>query len=129
MDDRKTFKGLAFGFITGAVVGGIAALLLAPKSGKELRQDIRNKSGDVAHDVEKYLKQAQEKAKNLINEGKDKSSALVADARVRAEALLKDTEQMLANAKQRMSDEGARVKQAVKAGVDAYKEGTPKGDA
>ena len=34
-------KGLLFGFLAGGVIGAVLALLYAPKSGKELRKDIR----------------------------------------------------------------------------------------
>jgi gas vesicle protein len=40
------------GFITGALAGGIAALLLAPKTGFELRRDIQT-------DVEGWIKEAE----------------------------------------------------------------------
>ncbi|MUT66894.1 YtxH domain-containing protein [Paenibacillus sp. NEAU-GSW1] len=36
----KQTKGFLLGALAGGVVGSIAALLLAPKAGKELRQDI-----------------------------------------------------------------------------------------
>ena len=34
-------KGMLVGFLAGSVVGAIIALLYAPKSGKELRKDIK----------------------------------------------------------------------------------------
>lgn len=42
-EERGVAKGLFLGFLAGGIVGGVLALLYAPKSGKELRQDIRNK--------------------------------------------------------------------------------------
>jgi gas vesicle protein len=38
--------GLSIGFFTGVLVGGVAALLLAPESGEELRGQIRVKAGE-----------------------------------------------------------------------------------
>ena len=35
------------GLIAGAVVGGVVALLLAPRSGKETRQILREKAGTL----------------------------------------------------------------------------------
>ena len=63
-------KGLLIGFLTGAAVGSIIALLFAPKSGKELREDIKNKSQDFMEDAENYVANAKDKASQLINEGK-----------------------------------------------------------
>lgn len=40
----KKFKG----FVLGATVGSLAALLFAPKSGRELRAELKNKSKNVA---------------------------------------------------------------------------------
>ncbi len=120
MDQRKALKGFAFGLIAGALAGGITALLFAPKSGRELRKDIKSKSVDVVADVENYLKSAKDKARVMINDGRDKSTALIADARERAEELLRDTEQMIAGAKARVASDAARLHDAVKAGTDAF---------
>jgi gas vesicle protein len=120
--NSRIAKGLLIGFFSGAVVGGVIALLYAPKSGKELRSDLKKKSEEIAVDVETYLRDAQIKAKQLINEGKDKSAQLITDAKTRAESLLQDAESILTDAKRRMADEGGRVKHAVKAGVDAYRD-------
>ena len=121
MSDNAT-RNLLLGFLSGAVVGGIVALLYAPKPGRELRGDLMKKGGELADEVEDYLHDAHEKARSIINEGKEKSSALVSDAKRRADGLLKDAEHILSGAKQRMNEEGDRLKTAVKAGVDAYKE-------
>lgn len=40
MSTRKGTKGFLLGALAGGVIGSITALLLAPKPGKELRQDI-----------------------------------------------------------------------------------------
>jgi gas vesicle protein len=121
MSDNAT-RNLLMGFLTGAAVGSLFALLYAPKPGKELRGDLRKKSGELAEDVEEYLQEAQEKAKKLINEGKEKSGALITDAKQRADTLLKDAETILSGAKERVGSESDRLKSAMKAGVDSYKE-------
>ena len=43
MEENNMAKGLMIGFLAGGIVGGIIALLYAPKSGKELRNDIKLK--------------------------------------------------------------------------------------
>jgi len=50
-EDNGMGKGLLIGFLTGAAVGSIIALLYAPKSGKELRSDIKNKSQEFMDDA------------------------------------------------------------------------------
>lgn len=126
-------KGLLIGFLTGGVVGAAIALLYAPKSGKELRQDLKGKADELIDDAEKYIDVAKEKAVDLINEGKKKSESLVSDAKIKAEELIKDAEKVFSEAKFKANEfittgkdtitqESSRLKTAVKAGVDAYKD-------
>jgi gas vesicle protein len=125
-------KGLLIGFLTGAAVGSIIALLFAPKSGKELREDIKNKSQDFMEDAETYLANAKDKASQLINEGKKKSEKLVSDTKEKVDALLGEAEKILSDAKGKAGDyahagkekiekESERLKTAIRAGMDAYK--------
>lgn len=47
--------GFFIGFFSGVVAGGIAALLFAPKAGRELRDDLQGDLGNIARDVEHTL--------------------------------------------------------------------------
>ncbi len=66
----KFAKGAALGVALGAVVAGAAALLFAPKSGKELRADIKKASNDVAKkvlsEVEKTKNMSQKKYHDIV---------------------------------------------------------------
>ena len=44
MSDRDDFGSFLIGFVVGGVAGAVAALLLAPQSGEETRNLIRDKS-------------------------------------------------------------------------------------
>ncbi len=45
MSESSSGAGMFFiGMLTGAIVGGVAALLLTPKTGKETRQLIKDKT-------------------------------------------------------------------------------------
>ena len=133
MEENKMAKGLVLGFLTGGVVGAALALLYAPKSGKELRSDIKHRTDDFIDDTSEYMQIAKEKASDLINEGKKKSEKLIKDAKERAGTLIEDANELLNEAKDKAShkyedakgtiaSEKERVKDALKAGVDAYKE-------
>jgi len=51
-DQRDQFiRGFALGFAAGAIGGGLAALLLAPTSGKVLRENIRSKADGVIQEM------------------------------------------------------------------------------
>jgi gas vesicle protein len=46
------------GLLFGGVLGGVAALLLAPKSGKELKADIKGTGERAIHDTEAFFGKA-----------------------------------------------------------------------
>ncbi len=58
-------------FLAGAAVGSGLALLFAPKSGKEMREQIRDLTDDAVDKIKEYSKDAQEKIKSTYEEGKD----------------------------------------------------------
>lgn len=131
--DSNLSKGLLIGFLTGGIVGAAVALLYAPKSGKELRGDIKAKAEEYLTDAETHLEVAKEKAVEMINDGKKKSERLITEAKTKADELLKDAEKIFDQAKQKTNEvvsssketiveEGTRIKSALKAGMDAYKE-------
>ncbi|HED07328.1 MAG TPA: gas vesicle protein [Ignavibacteria bacterium] len=132
-NDNNGGNGFLIGLIAGSALGAIVGLLYAPKSGKELRDDIRTKSNEYLDDADKYIEDAKVKAKDLINDGKKKSDGLIADAKSKSEELLKEAQKIFDEAKSKTSKtvsekkvnleaEGTRLKSAVKAGVEAYKE-------
>jgi gas vesicle protein len=131
--DNGLSKGLLVAFLAGGAIGAIIALLYAPKSGKEFRQDIKSKADDYLDEADKYLSEAKDRARTLINEGKKKSEKLINDARVKSDELLQDAEKIFNDAKSKtatlvnegkqvLGSETDRIKTAFKAGVDAYKE-------
>lgn len=131
MEENNSAKSLLLGFITGSVVGASIALLFAPKSGKELRSDIRIKKDELLDDTSEYLQIAKTKAGDLINEGKRKSEELISDAKKKASSLIGDANSILNDAKEKatntigstkekISGETDRVKDAFKAGIEAF---------
>jgi gas vesicle protein len=59
-NDSGAAKGLFIGLTIGFVAGALTALFLTPKTGEELRADIRRITKDIANKVE-------EKAKRIRN--------------------------------------------------------------
>src|ERR1035437_8699423 len=90
-------KGLFIGFLAGGAIGALVALLYAPKSGKELRYDIKNKTDEYYDETEKFI----------------------ADAKVKAKS---KTGSIVSTGKEVVDGETAKLKTAFKAGVNAYKE-------
>jgi gas vesicle protein len=120
MADREW--DLVKGLVVGGLIGAALGILFAPKSGKETRQDIADKAEEVlakakeeyekavekskaAYDVAvKHLKTAEESAKEKVEEIEGKISDF---AHLSAETL---------------ADNKNRLKKAIDAGVDAYRE-------
>lgn len=55
--DEKGGGGLLFGLVAGGIAGVAAALLFAPKAGKELRRDIKKKSDELRGSLDSQLSQ------------------------------------------------------------------------
>ncbi len=109
-DNDGMSKGLLIGLLAGGVIGAVVALLYAPKPGKELRADIKNKAGELAEEAEEYVSVAKTKAVDIINDGKRRSENLIAEAKKRAESLLGDAEKILVDAKERTVGENKSAK-------------------
>ena len=70
MASKDSAPGFAIGFIVGAAIGLATAFLFAPKSGKEIRELLKDKATDIpgtikerTADREKVYKQTWEKRK------------------------------------------------------------------
>lgn len=55
----------AIGALFGAAVGAVAALLTAPKSGKETREDIKRKAGEIKSDAASKADDVRKKAEDV----------------------------------------------------------------
>lgn len=123
-------KGLVAGILLGGAVGAIAALLLAPKSGKELRQDLAEKSGELLDKADSFLNEKEEyDGPYTPNEGRARAEKIVQSAKDHAEQLLSSAEQVLrdarmkaVNTKDNLVDGVSRVRDAARAGADAFRD-------
>jgi gas vesicle protein len=91
MRETDEGAGKAFYFILGGVVGAVAAILLAPSSGRETRQRIR----DFADDVKTRAGEYAENVKGTVS-------------------------CQLQRGKEMLSDKKSMIKNAVDAGREAY---------
>jgi gas vesicle protein len=58
-------------FMAGAAIGAGIALLYAPKSGREMRENILDLTEDAVDKIKEYAKEAQEKIKTAVEDGKE----------------------------------------------------------
>lgn len=133
--ERNEGSGFARGFVAGALLGGVAgavvALLFAPKSGRQLRRDIAERTSELydrAQDILNPKTVGEELPPVTVNQGKIRAQQIVSAAREQAEQLLTSAEQVLrearnkaATAKEQIQENIERVRDAAKAGVEAFK--------
>ncbi len=68
---KEKNKSLLWGALIGSVVGSVTALLLAPKSGKELRQDIAEGARTIGTKTQEFAGKVSEQGVTLIERVKD----------------------------------------------------------
>ena len=74
----------ALGALFGAAVGAVAALLTAPKSGKETRADLKKKADEMKSTAEKKASEVRATAEKKANELKTKADAVSKDVQTQA---------------------------------------------
>jgi len=125
-------KGVLIGAFFGGLAGAITALLLAPKSGKELRQDLTEKSVEYYSKASNAIKNVEETyspiVAEVINEGKAKAQNIIDIAKNKASSLISDAERVIQDAKAKangtkdsITEKFETIRDAAKAGVDAFK--------
>lgn len=124
-DNSGMTKGFFLGLLTGGAIGAILALLYAPKSGRELRRDIKARTDEFMEDAEEALESARRKLPEITTEAKKRSAQVISEAQSQASSLLEDADRVLSGVKQRAAsvvEEGIKIKEAVKAGVETFKQ-------
>lgn len=69
-DEGCGASSMFLSFLLGGLVGAGIALLMAPKSGRETRQRIRDFADDVREKAENYAEQAKGKFTSTVEKGK-----------------------------------------------------------
>jgi len=81
MTEHEKTKGCFFkGLLIGSAFGALAGILFAPKSGKELRSEIKEKGIEVLTDGTIIYSDVGTKAKELIEEVKQQAMVLKTEA-------------------------------------------------
>jgi len=79
--DPKTGRKVAVGALIAGVSGYLAGLLTAPQSGKETRDDLRDKADDIKDDASLELNIVADRLNDTVKEAQSKTLALGAQAR------------------------------------------------
>jgi gas vesicle protein len=86
-------------FVVGGLMGAGVALLVAPKSGRETRQQLKELAEDVKEKAEGYIEQMKEQVSTVVEKGKDlleeQKSILVSAVEAGKEAYEKEKEKLV----------------------------------
>lgn len=69
-EEKGSFWDVLKGFVFGSLAGAVLGMLFAPKSGKELRKDIKSKTDEVVERGKETYNVQKEKVQETIETGK-----------------------------------------------------------
>ncbi|MCG7377153.1 YtxH domain-containing protein [Paenibacillus sp. ACRSA] len=76
---KESNKSLLWGALIGSVVGSVTALLLAPKSGRELRQDISEGARQVTEKGQELAVKVGEQGNQIVSKVKETADVVIQD--------------------------------------------------
>jgi gas vesicle protein len=110
------------GLIIGGILGAVAGVLFAPKSGKETREDIARKADELVTKAREDYEWALEKSKKTYEAAVERLKELETSAREKVEETEAKVGKLAAQGRETLQDNKNRLKKAIDAGVEAYRE-------
>jgi gas vesicle protein len=101
MADESSSSGFAW-FLAGLGVGAVVTLLYTPKSGPEMREDLRARTREAADNVTALVGKSKERVGDAVDRGRAQ------------------WEEFVERGKNLVNDQSTRVSAAVEAGRTAY---------
>ena len=101
-EDKSVVLNFLAGMGLGALIGAVAALLLAPKSGSETRQDIVNATEDLKTKAGKAMQDITRSSEELVKKSKD----LLESTKCRVQNAVDAGKQAMSAKKEQLSEEG-----------------------
>ncbi len=95
MSQKNEFGAFLMGFFVGALAGTGVALLFAPQSGDETRDQIRQKGIELSDKASHLAEDAREKAEAAMAEARAKMEEATAELQARAKELQEQGKAML----------------------------------
>ena len=110
------------GLIIGGLIGAVIGILYAPKSGKETREDIARKTEELMARAREEYELALEKSKKAYEAAVKRLKEAEATAKEKVEEVESRVEALTERGKETLLDGKGRLKRAIDAGVEAFKE-------
>lgn len=126
MADESKSYGLAW-FLAGLGVGALIGILYAPKSGREMREDLANSAREGTEYLRNRTRQAADDVGALVDRGRAQVNQYVERGREVVDRGRAQWEEFVEKGKTFVNDQTNRVTSAVDAGRQAYRTtvGTP----
>lgn len=87
-DNNMNGKDFLLGIVVGSALGAITALLLAPKSGRELRSDISDQYHTVSEKTQKIATEIGDKTQKIASELSDKTQKIASEVGEKSQELI-----------------------------------------
>ncbi len=113
---------LAKGLVIGGLIGAAIGILFAPKSGKETRQDIADKADELLSKAKEEYERAIEKSKATYDAAVTRLSTAEGTVREKVKEIEKNIGEFAQQGAETLADNTSRLKKALDAGVEAYRE-------
>jgi gas vesicle protein len=98
-EQEKPQCHFCMGLLIGGALGALAGIFFAPKSGKELRSDIKEKGSEVLKDAKGIYADTSTKAKEIIEEAKHQAKDLKKEAEGTGEKIAGEVQEKIGQVK------------------------------
>ena len=110
------------GLIIGGFIGVVLGVLYAPKSGKETREDIARTTEDLLSKGKEEYEKAVERSKSAYETAVKRLKGLEISAKEKVEEIENKASEFAHKGADSIADSKNRLKKAIDAGVEAYRE-------
>lgn len=117
--EQPVRSGVLLGIMIGAAAGSLAALLLAPKSGKALRSGLKDKAQTLQSKGQEWLHTAKEAAGNAAQVYKEQSTRLIDKAHVVADRASEATHEAIGRTADAVAETEASAHRTIDKTADA----------
>lgn len=118
MADNDNFGSFVAGILTGAVIGALATILYAPKSGDETRTIIKDKTDDILGKANVSVDDAFKQAESAAREARDKFDELANATKEKAAEFSQKgqvvLEERISNLKKKAEKIGSEIEEEIK---------------
>ena len=110
------------GVIVGSAIGAAAALMYAPASGAETREQLRVKAEQARDKATEVAEQARARATEVANQARSKVEEVSREARTKVEDLSHQAQNAVDRGRQLVEGQKDAILTAVDAGKQAYRD-------